>query len=130
MIRGTNAQFKFNLPYSYNAISVVKISFWQRNDAGENVELVVKTKGYCQPGKNDYELLVTLSPSETLRFSDEKKAYVQLRGSVNGYAFASKQVQISVYPVCDDSILDDDDDVVLPPPEDDGWISLDGGSIV
>lgn len=129
MIRGTNAQFKFNLPYSYNDVPIVKITFWQRNDQGQNVAIVTKTKVDCSEGSNPDELLVTLMQGETLKFSDEKKAYVQLRGrSVDGFTFASKQEQITVYPVCDDSIIGDGD-IVLPSPDDENILHLDGGSI-
>ena len=62
-----------------------------------------------------------------MRFSEEYKAYVQFRATTfEGVPIASKQRQITVYPIYDDSILDDD---ILPTPSTDGWVYLDGQNI-
>ncbi len=130
MVRGTTAQFKFNLPYNYSVLDVVKITFWQPGNSGPATDRplpIVKVLDQCSRCENPNELLVTLSEEETLRFSDDKKAYVQLRAqSLDGYAFASKQEQFTVYPVYDDTILDDN---IIPTPDGDGVIILDGESI-
>jgi hypothetical protein len=73
-------------------------------------------------------LVVTLNQEETLRFIEERKAYVQLRAQTyEGVPIVSHEKMITVYPVYDDTILEED---ILPTPEYDGWIYLDGKSIV
>lgn len=132
MVRGTTAQFKFILPYDYSDISSVKITFWQpgNNGVDETRPLpIVKVLSQCSRTNIPNELSVTLTEEETLRFTDKRKAYVQLKGqSSEGNIFASKQEIITVYPICDDSILDDPDDI-LPTPSEDGWVILDGTTI-
>lgn len=130
MIRGTNAQFKFKLPYNYAEIELVKITFWQPENDGpaDNRPLpILKVLEQCSPTDQPNELSVTLNQEETLRFSEERKAYVQLRAqTVDGIPIASPQKQITVYPIYDDSILDEE---ILPTPDYDGLIILDGSTI-
>lgn len=133
MIRGTTAQFKFNLPYNVSDIATAKINFWQENYSGPNPTRplpIVKVLSQCSESNVPDELLVFLNKEETLRFLDDRKAYVQLHAKTkDGTAFASKQEMITVYPVYDDSILDDD---ILPTPTPDygDIIILDGEPIV
>lgn len=130
MIRGTTAQFKFNLPYPYHEISSAKITFWQPgNDGSADYPLpLVKTLSSCSRGSSLNEICVTLSQLETMAFSEESRAYVQFRGlASDGSAFASKQEGFIVYPVYDDTELEGG-----KPPEDidgDGWETLDAGTI-
>ena len=130
MIRGTSAQFKFRLPYNYSELKSVKISFWQTDNAGPAADRplpIVKVLDQCRPSNIANELCITLNQEETLRFMDDRKAYVQLRGStVDGIQFASRQQTITVEPIYDDSILDD----IIPTPEYHGWVILDGSTIV
>lgn len=134
MIRGTTAQFKFQLPYNISDLDVVKITFWQNNYYGPDTTRplpIVKVLSQCSETNVPNELLVFLNKEETLRFLDDRKAYVQIQGKTKeGSAFASKQEMITVYPVYDDSILDDD---IIPSPSpgpgDDGYIVLDGSVI-
>ncbi len=130
MIRGTNAQFKFNIPYNCSDLNLVKITFWQPGNKGISTDRplpIVKVLSQCNITSKPNEIAVTLTQEETLRFSDATKAYVQLRATCrDGTTFASKQEQITVYPVYDDTILGDD---IMPSPGDDGWIILDGGTI-
>lgn len=131
MIRGTTAQFKFNLPYNFSDIRLAKITFWQSGNCGPATDRplpIVKTLNQCSSSNIPNELCVTLTQEETLRFSDKTKAYVQLRAeSIDGNAFASKQEQLTVYPVYDDSILDG---IITPTPSDNGYIILDGKPII
>lgn len=137
MIRGTNAQFKFKLPYKYYELSMVQITFWQSNNNGPSIDRplpIVKILEQCSPSNIANELWVTLNQEETLRFEDDRKAYVQLRGTtVDGIPFASKQQTVTVYPIYDDSILDDvtptPTPTPTPNPDSDNWIMLDGSSI-
>ena len=130
MIRGTNAQFKFTLPYNYTELEFARITFWQPENDGpaDNRPLpIIKVLDQCSPTDKPKELSVTLNQEETLRFSEERKAYVQLRAQTfDGIPIASLEKQIAVYPVYDDSILDEE---ILPTPEYDGLIILDGSII-
>ena len=130
MIRGTHALFKFNIPYNCADLKLVKITFWQPGNKGASADRplpIVKVLDQCGLTNNPNELAVVLSQEETLRFSDKAKAYVQLRATCkDGRIFASKQEQITVYPIYDDTILGD---VILPSPDDDGQIILDGGRV-
>ena len=130
MIRGTNAQFKFRLPYNFSELETVKISFWQPDNNGPALDRplpIVKILQQCSQSDVPNELCVTLNQEETLRFVDDRKAYVQLRAATfDGIPIASKEKMITVYPVYDDSILDEE---ILPTPEYDGLVCLDGQSI-
>ena len=131
MIRGTTAQFKFKLPYKFSDIKVVKVVFWQPSNSGISKDRplpIVKVLEQCSQGESLNELTISLSQEETLRFSDKKKAYVQLRAESNdGYIFASKQEPLTVYPIYDDTILGD---IITPTPDDQGCIILDGEDII
>lgn len=132
MVRGTTAQFKFSLPYNYSDIEIAKVVFWQPGNGGTtDAPLpIYKSLAQCSQTNNPMELSVTLSQSETLRFSDKLKAKVQLSATTfEGTRFASKQELITVYPIYDDSILGDD---IIPTPDgsgEDDWIILDGEPI-
>ena len=130
MIRGTNAQFKFRLPYNFSELEVAKIVFWQPENAGPDINRplpITKILEQCTPTNIPNELCVTLNQEETLRFVDDRRAYVQLRATtIDGIPIASKAKMITVYPVYDDTILDDE---ILPTPDYDGWVFIDGQSI-
>ena len=132
MIRGATAQFKFKIPYNTQDINVVKITFWQENYNGPNITRplpIIKSIGQCVRDAFNNEILVSLDKEETLRFKDDRKAYVQFQAkTVSGNTFASKKELITVYPVYDDSILDDNI-MPTPTPEDNGLIILDGSEV-
>lgn len=125
MIRGTTAQYKFKLPYSYNEIQAIKIKFWQPGNPSELLPLF-KYKHNCIEVQSN-EICVSLRPSETALFSDKYKAKVQLLAQTYaGAPFGSKEQLISVYP--NDIIMDDPDEPIIP--SDGQWILLDGGKII
>lgn len=130
MIRGTTAQFKFELPYNVSELTLVKITFWQPGNPGPSESRplpIIKVLEQCITTDRPDELLVFLNKEETLRFSEERKAYVQIQGKVvDGSTFASKKEMITVYPIYDDSILGDE---ILPTPTPDGLIFLTGSVI-
>lgn len=129
MIRGTTACFKFKMPYDYAQVSSVKIVFWQDHNNGPSESRplpITKIKSQCFETNIRNELGVNLTPEETLRFSDERKAYVQLTGVANGLRFASHQQTFTVYPVRDEDISEDN---IIPTPDSTGLIILDGGHI-
>ena len=128
MIRGTTASFKFNIPYAYSELNAIQITFWQEGNNGtpEHSLPIVKGLASCTRGELQNEVCVKLNQEETLRFSDKLKARVQLRGLLNdGSAFASHEELITVYPICNDSIIGDWEE---PEPVDD-LVILDAGSI-
>lgn len=128
MIRGTTAQFKFKLPYSYDELTDITIRFWQQGNMSDSLP-IFKHKSNCEE-RVENEIYVSLRPSETALFSDKYKAKVQLRAQPNiGAPFGSKEYLITVYPMPDDIIIDDptiDPDA----PTEEGWIILDGDTVV
>ena len=131
MIRGTNAEFRFKLPYDFSELSVIQITFWQDNNDGPSNTRplpIVKVKEQCSQGDQPNICRVILHQEETLRFTDQRKAKIQLRGvTAAGVPFASPQRLITVYPVYDDSVLDG---TVVPTPSYEGIIILDGKKII
>jgi hypothetical protein len=79
-------------------------------------------------GAKPNELRVVLNQEETMRFTEKRKAKVQLRGITNtDEPIASLTQLITIYPVYDETILDSDAE--MPAPNADGWIVLDGQTI-
>lgn len=127
MIRGTTAQFKFKLPYTLGDLQWVVMQFWQPGNNGTTDAPLPIVKRKTELTGDSKELLVSLTPHETLRFTDKLKARVQLRAQhTNGSVFASYQELVTVYDLPDDLIKEE----ILPSESDDGWVVLDGGSIV
>ena len=83
MIKGTTWQFNFTLPYNVVEISSVEIKFWQDNYNGPSetrplpIRKILKQCRLTAPNT----LSVFLNKEETLRFADDRKAYVQLLGT-------------------------------------------------
>ena len=131
MIRGTTAQFNFKLPYKKSDLVWATIKFWQPGHSGVLGEPwpIKRTLDDCSGTDGDsYELRVSLSANETLRFSSEFKAKVQLRAqNKDGVVFASREQSIAVYPINKDIVTDDDP--ILPEANNGGWVVLDGESI-
>lgn len=102
MIRGTTQQFKFKLPYKAADVEKFVVVFTQPDNtrASEYGPLPIRKESVITSDEDPYEVSVTLLESETLRFSADHKAYVQLRGKtkVEGQIFASMPEPISVYP--------------------------------
>ena len=128
MIRGTTAQFKFNMPYSIGDLNWVTIKFWQPGNLGTDIAPLSITKKLSGEDLSQLEeIVITLSPTETARFSDKLKARVQLRANaIDGTTFASKEQLITVYPIHDDIIIDDPE---WEGENEEGYIVLDGQSI-
>ena len=131
MVRGTNAEFRWKLPYDFSELALVKITFWQDNNSGPSDSRplpIIKVREQCHRGDKPNELSVILNQEETLRFTEKRKAKVQLRAkTTTGIPFASKEQLITVYPIYDDSVLDD---TILPTPGDNELILLDGQNII
>lgn len=126
MIRGTTAQFKFNLPYTKAELNWVTIKFWQSGNTSTLLP-ITKNLDHCDAPDDSTELYVSLTAEETTRFSEERKAKVQLRGQANnGTIFGCPPKLISVYPMRDDIIEENPE---LPPENSEGWIIFDGKTI-
>ena len=131
MIRGTTQSFTFKLPFKKSEIDNVTIKFWQPGNAGTTEAPLpfYKTLSSCAGSPDSTEITVSLMPSETKRFSDKLKAYVQMRVKpISGQIVATQRHLITVYPMDDDLIPDTDEDPIAPP-DSDGWVILDGGAI-
>ena len=128
MIRGTTTEFIFELPYAFSELQLVKIVFWQEDNDGPSSDRPLPIKKYlshCNPTDNPNELYVTLNQEETLRFTDQRKGYVQFRAlNLDGKYFGSKEVMFTVYPTCDESM-----DIIVPPADEEEIIIFDGGTI-
>jgi hypothetical protein len=130
VIRGTTTQFKFIIPCNFSELDIVSITFWQEEYYGISEERklpIVKVKEQCTTLNSPRELCVTLNQEETLRFTEDRKAYVQFRANaLDGTSYGMKKREITVYPVRDDSILDEN---ITPTPDYDGLVILDGYEI-
>lgn len=129
MIRGTNAQFRFEIPYDFDDVEYIDILFWQDGNSGpsKNRPLpIVKIKSDCTWLESDKVIMVKLNPEETARFMDDRKARVQLSATTySGIRFANKQHLITVEPLHDDLEIGD----IMPPPQiPEGYI-LDAGIV-
>jgi hypothetical protein len=131
MIRGGNIEYRWNLPYNFSDLAVVKINFWQEGYNGPSAERplpILKVLEQCRQGSKPTELSVILHQEETLRFTDKRKAKVQLRAvTTSGIPIITHEQLITVYPAYDDSILDEE---IWPTPDYNGWVLLDGESVV
>ena len=109
MIRATCQQFRFKLPYIKEQVKKVQITFWQEENEGtEDCPLPI-TKGIddCAGDPTSKEINVTLNQVETAAFETDRKAFVQFRGlTTDDFAFGSRAMPITVYPVKDDTILE------------------------
>lgn len=132
MIRGTTAQFKFKLPYSYENLDWITITFWQPGNP--NFTPIIKHKSECASIPGTTEIYTSLTCQDTAKFSDRYKAKVQLRAQpsiyLNEAPFGSKEQLITVYPMPDHLI--DSNDPFEPPinAPDSNWVELDGGAII
>lgn len=124
MIRGTTAAFKFKLPYAKEELSWATIKFWQTNNPSKFLP-IYKQLDHCSAPDKPNELCVSLTAEETARFSEKYKAKVQLRAlhTSSGIIFGCKPSLIPVYPMSDDI-------PIMPGENEEGWIILDGETII
>jgi hypothetical protein len=131
MTRGTNQEFRFKLSCDFDELATIRVKFWQDNYNGPETWRplpIIKVKAQCAPCDEVNQCSVVLNQEETLRFSDKRKAKIQLRGvTYDGRPIATMEHLIKVYPVSDDSILDGD---IIPTPTYDDLIILDGQNIL
>mgnify|MGYP003296717900 CR=1 FL=1 len=131
MVRGTNQEFRFKLSCNFADLATIRVMFWQDNYNGPaswRPLPIIKVRSQCAACDEANQCSVTLNQEETLRFSDKRKAKIQLRGVTHdGRPIATMEHLIKVYPVYDDSILDGD---ILPTPTYEDLIILDGQNIL
>lgn len=127
MIRGTTAQFKFKLPYAKSELIWATIKFWQQDNPNPYLPITKKLE-HCDSPEDSMELCVSLTADETIRFSEKRKAKVQIRAQhmQSGTIFGSRPQLITVYPM-NDEILEEDP--MLPAENEEGWIVFDGKMI-
>ena len=108
MIRGACQQFRFSTPYPLSQLKTVRITFWQKDDNGNDVEPIpTKLITDCTENGTPGFVYVTLDQSESFAFKSDRKAYVQFRAlTTTGYAFASHIIPITVYPTKDETVLE------------------------
>jgi hypothetical protein len=126
MIRGTTAPFTFKLPILGSEVAEVEIKFWQRNNYGtpEAPLPITLDKESCVIVNDSYEMGIELSPEQTLRFSDKRKASVQgFITATNGVKYGIKEQIITVYPRYSGTPTD------LPDTDSNGFIILDGNNV-
>ena len=131
MIKGTTAQFKFKLPCTKEKLLWVTMTVGQTGNPGpEGAPLpIIKRLADCPDPMDSTELHISLTPLETMRFSEKRKAYVQFRGQrSDGSVFGNKTKYVPVYPMSDDIL--DSDDPILPGSNGDDWIIFDGQPIL
>ena len=174
MIRGTTAQFKFEMPKNIDDFCTIEIIFGQDGNAGTTeAPLPIKktyTRGYIKvqtwhpadkninstyyDGTNYYVfehnqwvsssfinilptnngiqvdahnpriLLVTLNATETIRFSDKQKGFVQILGycDTDGIVTGGHKNKFMIYPGTDD--------IINLVPTNPSLIIVDGGTIL
>lgn len=83
----------------------------------------------CSCQHNPCEIFVKLSSSETLQFTETKKAYVQAVVDLDsGESYATKPTMFTVYPIYGNEGAGGID-IPIPGPSEDGYIILDAESI-
>lgn len=121
MVRGTHEEFRFTIPYIKEEIASIKIIFWQEGRVGTTAQPFPIVKTGISPEVvwcASNVISVVLNPEETLRFTDEKKAYTQFMGILtSGRKFGNKPKMFSVDPTYDDIIIEDitvtEDDIAI-----------------
>jgi hypothetical protein len=133
VIRGTADTFKFKLPCKNTELDWVKIHFNQVKNPISTLP-IVKELNDCGPRNESNQLdgsnilLVSLTPYDTVQFSDKYKATMHmLAKQTNGLDFGVSEYLITVYSMPDDII---DANPIIPPTNSESWIVLDGESIV
>lgn len=105
LIRGACEQFKFKIPYMFQELSKVEITFRQKKSNGTTVT-ITKNKSNCQAVPTSKIIYVTLNQQETLRFSTDTKAEVQWRAlTTTGTVFSSRIKKETVYPTLSETTL-------------------------
>ena len=127
MIRGATTSFRFKLPRNFEEFESIKITFWQNENDGPSVVRplpIIKIKDQCMPTNEGNACRVKLSAEETLRFLDERKAFVHFYGfTIDGRYYPSEPHEITVYPNPNNDVLEEN---IIPSLTLDGLVVFDG----
>lgn len=106
LIRGACEQFKFKIPYTFEQLDKIEITFQQKKNDG-SVLTIIKTKTDCTATHAKSQTVYTkLTQEETLQFATDTKAEVQWRAlTTDGFPFSSRIKKITVYPTLSETIL-------------------------
>lgn len=103
MLKGANTKFLFTLPCDYSNLQSAEIVFWQDNYNGPSVARslpIIKQLNQCCQGRTPTQLSVILTSEETSRFSEKRKAYVQMIGvTKDSQPVVHLKKMITVYPI-------------------------------
>ena len=124
MIRGTTAQFKFEIPYAKSELYWATMSFWQPGN--NNLSTIIKNLSHCEGSDDSHELYVSLTVPETLQFSEKYKGKVQFRAQcIDGTVFGSRPKLFTVYPMQDEVV----EEYPELPAVQNHWVVFDGGKV-
>ena len=100
MIRGTTPTHTFQIPFNTNLVKEIRISYAQKD-----VVVVEKTTEDCKlDGMN---ITVKLTQEETLRFSENVMAALQLRVLLNdGNVLATPVMRLDVGELLQDEVIE------------------------
>ena len=136
MIRGATAQFIFKLPKELNIedISYIEIRAWQNGYTGTPLAPLPIKKVFTNENwapilsEDDHTLVVVFDSEKTARFTDKLKGYIQCKVVVVGdTVYGAYKQRFTVYPMYDDMV---GGDIGGSSANDDGWIILDGQTIM
>lgn len=117
MLKGANTEFLFTLPCDYSNLQSIEIVFWQDNYNGPSVMRslpITKQLNQCCQGRTSTQLSVILTSEETARFSEKRKAYVQMIGvTKNAQPVVHLKKMIPVYPIYNEPTIHGTDVVYL-----------------
>ena len=130
MIRGSNAEIRFGVPYHGDFVSDVYVILSQDGNSGPSKSRslpITKRKWVCLQ-KEPCVVSVLLAPEETARFRDDRKANAQLFALIKEgektLRYASLPQLIPVYPMNGNTVYTDKDATL---PDEEELIILDGG---
>jgi hypothetical protein len=136
MIRGTTAQFKFELPkeLDVNEITSIEIRAWQNGYSGTTVAPLPIRRTFTNGDKEwdsitgEHVLIVQFTSSDTSRFTDKLKGYIQCKVNLDGQAvYGTLEQRFTVYPMHGELVGGGTDGADT---SNEGWIILDGQTII
>ena len=106
LIRGACEQFKFKIPYTFDQLVKIEITFKQKKHDGSILVFTKNIKDCAVMHAKSKIVYTKLTQEETLRFISEAKATVQWRAvTKSGFAFSSPIKKLTVYPALSTTIL-------------------------
>ena len=101
LIRGADTRFIFDLPCGCTEITSAKVIFWQPSN--QQLPITKPINDIIAAQLSDKQLKVDLTKTETLKFSDKRKAYVQIAlTKTDSTCVPGLAEMITVYPARDE----------------------------